>query len=203
MFIYAIMSIAKNTQSIATPTKNQFGYSVKEEIELNMLEVRAEEAMKKALEEANRKAEEESRKKTQLASTYTLHANTTSRSGATIERTETANQSEGTYLGWFSSTGYCTEDWRGTGKAHPCNSGDPTVGAMGEKVIPYQTVAVDPKIIPLGSQLKVVTEDGRTYYVRANDTGGAIKGNKIDMVCSSHADAFQWGRRQVQIWLLK
>lgn len=155
------------------------------------LEQKAEECLKQALTEAKEYA----------FVNRTEPINNTNR-GTVIKREPIVEQSEGTYLGWFSSTGYCTEDWRGTGKAHPCNSGDPTIGAMGEKVIPYQTIAVDPNVIALGSQLKVVDEYGNTYYVRANDTGGAIKGNKIDMVCSSHADAYNWGRRKVQIWKL-
>lgn len=106
-----------------------------------------------------------------------------------------------TYIGTFTSTAYCTEDWRGTGIPHSCNSGNPKKGALGEDVIPYQTVAVDPSVIPLGSNLMIVDEYGNTYHVRANDTGGSIKGNRIDMVCNSHSEAEQWGRRTVKIWI--
>lgn len=99
------------------------------------------------------------------------------------------------YLGEFSSTAYCTENY-----PHICNNGDSTYTATGETPIPYQTVAVDPSIIPLGTSLKIERSDGSVYYVKANDTGGAIKGNKIDIVCPTHTEALQWGRQTVKVW---
>ena len=51
------------------------------------------------------------------------------------------------------------------------------------------TIAVDPRVIPLGSKVII---NGRTYI--AEDTGGAIKGNKIDICVSSHSEAIQKGR---------
>lgn len=134
---------------------------------------------------------------------YKREYNSTSRSSTSVKRETALSKEAEAYLGEFTSTGYCTEDWRGTGKVHYCNSGTPNIGAMGEEVIPYKTIAVDPNVIPLGSNLKIQDSKGNIYYVRANDTGGAIKGYKIDMVCSSHSEALSWGRQKVQVWLLK
>lgn len=47
-----------------------------------------------------------------------------------------------------------------------------------------RTIAVDPDIIPLGSTVKI---EGQEYV--AEDTGGAIKGNRIDIFVSSHDEA--------------
>jgi len=57
------------------------------------------------------------------------------------------------------------------------------------------TVAVDPSVIPLGSRLYV------TGYGpgRALDTGGAIRGRRIDVWFASCARAMQWGRRTVTV----
>lgn len=60
-------------------------------------------------------------------------------------------------------------------------------------------IAVDPNVIPLGS--KVYVED--YGYAIAADTGGAIKGNKIDVFMSSKADAYRWGRKKVKIKILQ
>ncbi|WP_206811355.1 G5 and 3D domain-containing protein [Paradesulfitobacterium ferrireducens] len=60
-------------------------------------------------------------------------------------------------------------------------------------------IAVDPKVIPLGSKVYV---EGYGYAVAA-DTGGAIKGQKVDVFFSSLNRALQWGRRPVQVYLLK
>lgn len=59
-------------------------------------------------------------------------------------------------------------------------------------------IAVDPKVIPLGTKVWV---EGYGYAI-AGDTGGAIKGNKIDLHMSTKDAAYKWGRRQVQIKVL-
>jgi len=61
------------------------------------------------------------------------------------------------------------------------------------------TVAVDPRAIPLGTRLYV---DGYGDAI-ALDTGGAIKGNRIDLYMETKKEAFEWGRRQVKVWILK
>ena len=57
------------------------------------------------------------------------------------------------------------------------------------------TIAVDPTVIPMGSKVYV---EGYGYAVAA-DTGGAIKGNKIDIYFDSEGECNSWGRRQVQV----
>jgi uncharacterized protein YabE (DUF348 family) len=61
-----------------------------------------------------------------------------------------------------------------------------------------KVIAVDPRIIPLGTKVYV---DGYGYATAA-DTGGAIKGYKIDVFFSSNADAYRWGNRKVKITIL-
>lgn len=56
-------------------------------------------------------------------------------------------------------------------------------------------IAVDPRVIPLGTRVFV---DGYGPAVAA-DTGGAIKGNRIDVCFDSRRDALNWGRRTVQV----
>lgn len=65
-------------------------------------------------------------------------------------------------------------------------------------------VAVDPKVIPLKSKLYIETADGSFVYgyCTAEDTGGAIKGNKIDLAMNTKADCFQFGRRTVKVYIL-
>lgn len=59
-------------------------------------------------------------------------------------------------------------------------------------------IAVDPNVIPLGSKVWV---EGYGYAIAA-DTGGAIKGNKIDILVSSKSAAKNWGRKKVRIKVL-
>jgi 3D (Asp-Asp-Asp) domain-containing protein/sulfur carrier protein ThiS len=59
-------------------------------------------------------------------------------------------------------------------------------------------VAVDPRVIPLGSHLYI---PGYGQAV-AGDTGGAIHGNRVDLGFNSDADAMQFGRRPVTVYVL-
>ena len=67
-----------------------------------------------------------------------------------------------------------------------------------------RTIAVDPEVMPLGSRVYVSCEswpeiDG-TYV--AEDTGGAIKGNIIDVYMQDYDTCIQFGRRQVEVRVL-
>jgi 3D (Asp-Asp-Asp) domain-containing protein len=76
--------------------------------------------------------------------------------------------------------------------------GDPWMTASGMKS-GRGVVAVDPKVIPLGSKLYV---EGYGYAI-AGDTGGAIKGNRIDVFFYSSDEMARWGRRLVRVFVLK
>ena len=60
------------------------------------------------------------------------------------------------------------------------------------------TVAVDPAVIPLGTRLWI---EGYGEGV-AEDTGGVIRGHKIDLYMESEDECWAWGRRQVEVRVL-
>lgn len=62
----------------------------------------------------------------------------------------------------------------------------------------YGTVAVDPGVIPLYSNLYI---EGYGYG-QALDTGGAINGNIIDVFMESESECYNWGRRSVMVYIL-
>ncbi|MBE7030083.1 MAG: DUF348 domain-containing protein [Ruminococcaceae bacterium] len=66
-------------------------------------------------------------------------------------------------------------------------------------------IAVDPRVIPLGSKLYVEAVDGSWSYgfCTAEDTGGAIKGNRIDLFYNTRREALQFGRRQAKVYILE
>lgn len=78
-------------------------------------------------------------------------------------------------------------------------SGITKTGLNLRKYPELKVVAVDPKVIPLGSKVWV---EGYGIAV-AGDTGGAIKGNKIDIFVKNKSTAYQWGRKKVTVKLLK
>lgn len=61
------------------------------------------------------------------------------------------------------------------------------------------TIAVDPNVIPLGSKVYV---SGYGIAIAA-DTGGAIKGNIIDVYLNSYEECVSWGRREVTVQILE
>ena len=79
----------------------------------------------------------------------------------------------------------------------PSENGGYSTTAMGT-AIRYGVAAVDPNVIPLGTRLYI---EGYGY-ARAEDTGGAIKGNKIDLVFGSKSQSNNWGRRTVRVTIL-
>lgn len=91
--------------------------------------------------------------------------------------------------------------YESTGK----NPGDKYFGltASGTMARPG-VVAVDPKVIPLGTKLYIESLDSWPDYgfAVAEDTGGAIKGNKIDLFMESHSTASRFGRRRVKVYIL-
>lgn len=70
--------------------------------------------------------------------------------------------------------------------------------AMGTRCIPRKTIAVDPRIIPLGSKVKV---PGIGICI-ASDTGGAIRGKKIDIAMESVAECKKFGVKNLVITIL-
>lgn len=61
------------------------------------------------------------------------------------------------------------------------------------------TIAVDPKVIPLGSIVFVDMGDGDIREYVAEDIGGAIKGNKIDIYHDTHDAAREFGMKTVNV----
>ncbi|WP_353095572.1 3D domain-containing protein [Tissierella praeacuta] len=76
--------------------------------------------------------------------------------------------------------------------------------ASGTKARPG-VAAVDPRVIPLGTKLYVQSLDGTKDYgfAVAEDTGGAIKGNKIDLFFENSSAVNRFGRRKVKVYILK
>lgn len=89
-------------------------------------------------------------------------------------------EQKGTYLGRFWISHYC-----------PCTvcNGGYTGTATGAPLTPWHTIAVDASVIPLGSTVHI---DGYGDFI-AQDTGGAIYGNRIDVCVPSHQEAYKLG----------
>ena len=95
------------------------------------------------------------------------------------------------YIGECTVTYYCCEPY-----AHICGDGD-GLTATGIPVTPG-VVAVDPEVIPLGSTVII---DGQAYL--AADTGGAVRGNHVDIAVATHQEALELGTRTAEVWVVE
>lgn len=62
----------------------------------------------------------------------------------------------------------------------------------------YSSIAVDPRVIPLGTKMYI---EGYGYAI-AEDIGGAIKGNTIDVFFNSASESYNWGVKYVNVYIL-
>jgi len=91
-----------------------------------------------------------------------------------------------------TATAYSTEGWSNNITATG------TVARVG-------AIAVDPKVIPLGSKLYITSSDGKSWvygHAVAADTGGAIKGNKIDLFFNTQKECINFGRQSAIVYVL-
>lgn len=93
------------------------------------------------------------------------------------------SEAEGWAVRRFRLTGYAPFD----NKSGMCHDGDPTTTASGSYPKAGRTIAVDPKVIPLGTQVWV---EGHGWRV-AEDTGGLIKGDRIDIMVDTYEEALE------------
>lgn len=98
----------------------------------------------------------------------------------------------GQEIGTFKITHYCA--------CKECCGKDPSdpdygITATGTKATEGRTIAVDPSVIPLGTHVVI---DGVEYV--AEDTGGAIKGNRIDIYISDHDRAYALGVKNLPVY---
>lgn len=65
-------------------------------------------------------------------------------------------------------------------------------------------IAVDPTVIPLGTRMYIVSNDGEYIYgiATAEDTGGAIKGHKIDLYFDTFDECWIFGVRDCTVYIL-
>ena len=96
------------------------------------------------------------------------------------------------YMGEFKLTHYCTEEYR-----HICGLGA-GITATGTKVTAGRTVAVDPTVIPYGTQIYIEGYGWRT----AEDCGGAVKNKQIDIAVDTHDNALSMGTTNGGVWML-
>ena len=92
-------------------------------------------------------------------------------------------------LGTFKTTAYCP--------CYQCSEGWGRQTSSGALATANYTVAVDRRVIPMGSRLLI---NGQEYV--AQDVGGGVKGNHIDIYFNTHGETRQHGVRNAEVYLI-
>ena len=94
----------------------------------------------------------------------------------------------------FKATAYTCNTWSYMGQGKTYTGTKARVGA----------IAVDPSVIPLGTRMYIASADGEYIYgyCVAEDTGGLIKGNIVDLYYDTHQQCMDFGRRDIIIYFL-
>ena len=80
-----------------------------------------------------------------------------------------------------------------------CYAGDKSTSTLVKPVV-GRTIAVDPRVIPYGSRVYIPAL-GKTFI--AQDCGGGIKGNRIDIFMATEREARNWGVRIIEIEIIQ
>lgn len=81
-----------------------------------------------------------------------------------------------------------------------CCGKDDGITASGAAAVPYETCAVDPAVITLGSKVVVDFGDGAVLHLRAEDTGSGVRGNHVDVCVAGHDEALSLGMRRATVY---
>ena len=95
--------------------------------------------------------------------------------------------------GEFKLTAYCP--------CMKCCGKTDGITSTGTLAAEGRTIAVDPRVIPYGSTVTIYYEDGTVQTYTAEDCGGAIKENRIDVFFSSHDAARAFGVQSAMVYV--
>lgn len=122
---------------------------------------------------------------------YTVAVDTGHLAGDDTPATEHA-QIDGEPQQVFTMTAYCACE-------KCCGKWSDGYTATGTKATEGRTIAVDPTVIPYGSTVVAYYDDGALATYIAEDCGGGIKGNHIDVYFENHQAALEFGKQRAQI----
>lgn len=98
-------------------------------------------------------------------------------------------------LGLFELTAYCP--------CSACCGKNDGITATGTVATEGRTVAVDPTVIPYGATIEVIYADGSSARYVAEDCGGAIKAQRLDVFFTDHQTAREYGVRTAYVFLVQ
>lgn len=202
-------------RTIKLPFKEESSLvSTKTSLTKEMATLREEVGEKNQLTVIETKAEEEEEEIKEKAAMAQESASTKEKSVSQVVKEEPARKPAPKNSQTFIATAYdLSVQSCGKPIGHPqygiTSNGTNLAGKTREQAM---SIAVDPNVIPLGSQVKITFPEPYTHFngiYTANDTGGAIKGKKIDIFMGdfnnnkTHQSVWDFGVREVEVQILK
>lgn len=193
-------------RQVAVSEANNKYKSISKEIKIAESEKAAIQAELKDAEESIKKQQEEAaaRKKVIVQQQTAVSAETTeapksSSSSSSKGKSNSSSNSNKNSSSKKESSSSETIYVSATAYSHESTKSDYTaLGYNIKKNANMKLIAVDPSVIPLGSKVWV---EGYGEAI-AGDTGGAIKGHKIDVLMPNNSKAKAWGRKTVKVKIL-
>ena len=111
-----------------------------------------------------------------------------------VATTKESSVVEPVSLGEFKITYYCA-------CSKCCGEWADGITATGTTATEGRTIAVDPKVIPYGTEVTIRYQDGTEHTYISEDCGGAIKGNRIDVFMESHEAALVAGVKYGEVFV--
>lgn len=96
-------------------------------------------------------------------------------------------------LGEFTLTAYCP--------CSVCCGKSDGITATGTTATEGRTIAVDPEVIPYGSTITIYFADGAVHTYIAEDCGGTINGNRVDVFFDNHQTAREFGVQTAYVYM--
>jgi len=138
--------------------------------------------------EAKREAEEAEARAREKAREEKASSKSSSKSSSSEGSYDSGSYSQGTDLGRFKLTAYCP--------CYECSEGWGHMTSSGRTARERHTIATDPRVIPEGTKVMI---NGQVYV--AEDTGGGVKGNHIDIFFEDHGTTDDFGVRYAEVYL--
>lgn len=181
MFLVAFANDSEAATSVHTVKKGDTLYKISKQYKISISSLKSINGLKSDIIKPNQKLK--------LTGTKTAAKKTAKK---TTKKSTPSRSNDNVVKEFMVSSSAFTANCRGC-------SGITTTGINLKKNPNLKVIAVDPRVIKLGTKVYV---EGYGYAI-AGDTGGSIKGYKIDLFMPNHASALKWGRKTVKIKILK
>lgn len=187
LFLVTFANDSEAAASVHTVKKGDTLYKISRQYNVSVSSIKSINQLKSDLIKPNQKI-----KLTGAKTTVAAKKNTAVKKTTTAKKTPSRSNSDTVVREFMVTASAYTASCKGC-------SGVTSTGINLKKNPGLKVIAVDPSVIKIGTKVYV---EGYGYAI-AGDTGGAIRGNKIDVFIPNKSDALKWGRKTVKIKILK